>query len=148
MQALIVYDSQFGNTAQIARAVGEGIGAEARVVNVTEITAAELTAAELLIVGAPTHGGRPTPPVQEIIKAIPRHALKGHRASAFDTRISAKWVGIFGYAAGRIGKALLGKGADLIVNPEPFFVTQDKTPTLVEGELERAKTWGESLARQ
>jgi flavodoxin len=145
VQTLIIYDSQFGNTEKIARAIGEAIGEGVKVVHASQADPDEMTTADLQIIGAPTQGGRATPPVRDLLKAIKRQGLKDKRAAAFDTRISAKWVGLFGYAAGRIGKELLGKGATLVVPPEPFFVTSDKVPQLPEGELERAAAWAREV---
>jgi flavodoxin I len=146
MRTLIVYDSQFGNTEKIARAIGEAVGGEAEVVHANQADPTALAAADLVIVGAPTQGGRATPPVRDLLKRIKRQGLKNKPAAAFDTRISAKWVGLFGYAAGRIGKELMGKGATLVVAPEPFFVTSDKVPQLPEAELERAAAWARKVA--
>jgi len=148
MQTLIVYDSQFGNTEKIARAIGEAIGEETKVVHANDADPAVMATVDLLIIGAPTQGGRDTPPVRDLLKKIKRQALKDIRAASFDTRISAKWVGVFGYAAGRIGKELIAKGATLVVPPEPFFVTSDKVPTLPPEELERAVAWARAVVKQ
>ena len=61
--------------------------------------------------------------------------------ATFDTRISAKWVGIFGYAAAKIARNLKKKGGNLILNPEPFYVNGTEGP-LKDGELERAAGLG------
>ena len=66
--------------------------------------------------------------------------------ASFDTRISAKWVGIFGYAAGRIGKDLKKKGGNLILPPEPFYVKATRGP-LKDGELERAANWAKNVLK-
>jgi len=55
MKALVVYDSVHGNTAQVARAIGEAIDAE--VLHVGDANPASLEELDLLIVGSPTHGG-------------------------------------------------------------------------------------------
>ena len=66
--------------------------------------------------------------------------------ASFDTRFSTKWVSIFGYAAGRIGKNLKKKGGNLIINPEPFFVESTEGP-LKEGELDRAASWAKEVIK-
>lgn len=147
MRTLIVYDSQFGNTERVARAIGEAIGGDVKVVHASQADAESMAAVDLLIIGAPTQGGRATKPVQNLLKQLHRHGLKDVRAAAFDTRISAKWVGVFGYAAGRIGKALIARGASLVVPPEPFFVTSDKVPTLPEPEIARAAAWAREVVK-
>ena len=115
MKALVVYDSVYGNTEKIAESIGGAITGDTKVLRAGEVTLSELESVDLLIVGAPTQGGRATPPVQDFLKKIPKSVIQGNNVAAFDTRISAKWVGIFGYAAGKIGKNLKEKGANLVV---------------------------------
>jgi flavodoxin len=146
MKILVVYDSVYGNTEQIARAIGGAITGDVRVLRADDASPADLAAVDLLVVGAPTQGGRPTLPVQAFLKKISGPDIQGRDIAAFDTRITAKWVGIFGYAAGKIGRNLKSKGGNLIVPPEPFFVRGTRGP-LKEGELERAAGWAEGLVK-
>jgi len=53
MNAVIVYESLWGNTAAVARAVAEGMGPGARALTTDEATPAVVAAAETLVVGAP-----------------------------------------------------------------------------------------------
>lgn len=57
MKALVVYESMFGNTEQIARAVAEGLGesVDVQVVEVAEAAADPDPDVALLVAGAPTH---------------------------------------------------------------------------------------------
>ncbi len=142
MKILIVYDSTYGNTEEIARAIGEAITGEVKVLRVGEADPSETF--DLLIVGSPTHGGRPTQAIQDFTKRVP--ALNGAPVAAFDTRLSTRLVKIFGYAAGRIGKTLEKKGGTLVKPPEAFFVKGTKGP-LREGELERAASWAGEIAK-
>jgi len=144
MKALIVYDSVYGNTEKIARAIAEAItpSGEVKVLRAGEANPSELESIDLLIVGSPTHGGRPTPAIQNLINKIPE--LQGIKVAAFDTRIPTKLVRVFGYAAGRIANNLKKKGSTLIASPEGFFVTGGQGP-LKEGELERAAAWAKGI---
>lgn len=144
MNTLVIYDSVYGNTEKIAQAIGSGIGGDVKVLRTGDVSIAELESVDLLIVGAPTHGGRPSPTMKKFLDKISRDAVNGKNIAAFDTRISAKWVGIFGYAAGRIGKNLMKKGGQLILNPRGFFVEGTEGP-LKEGEVERATEWAKEL---
>ena len=146
MKALIVYDSVYGNTEKIAKAIAEAItpSNEVKVLRVGDANPSELASVNLLIVGSPTHAGRPVPAVQDFLKKIPELSLKGISVAAFDTRISKKIVGVFGYAAGRIAGNLKKKGGTLIASPEGFFVTGGQGP-LKEGELERAAGWAKGI---
>jgi flavodoxin len=144
MKALIVYDSVYGNTEKIARAIAEAItpSGEVKVLRASEASPSELASIELLIVGSPTHGGRPTPSVHNFLNKVPK--LHGINVAAFDTRITTKFVKVFGYAAGRIANNLKKKGGILIASPEGFFVTGGQGP-LKEGELERAAGWAKGI---
>lgn len=142
MKALVIYDTLFGNTEQIAQTIGSALSPlkEVEVVRVSKLNPKQLTGLKLLIVGSPTHGGRPTPEIQNFLNNLPGSALKGINVSAFDTRLTTRLVAIFGYAAGRIAESLKRKGGTLIASPEGFFVKGKKGP-LKDGELERAASW-------
>ena len=144
MKSLIVYDSIYGNTEKIARAVADAIApsGEVKVVQAGEANPPELESTDLLIVGSPTHGGRPTPPVQDFLNKVPK--LQGINVAAFDTRSQSKFARVFGNAAGRIARNLEKKGGTLVASPEGFFVTGSKGP-LKEGELERAAGWAKGM---
>ena len=146
MKALIVYDSVYGNTEEIARAIAGAITPSdgVKVLRAGEANPSELESIDLLIVGSPTQGGRPTPAIQDFLNKVPEPAIKGVNVAAFDTRFSTKLVGIFGYAAGKIADNLKGKGGTLVASPEGFFVKGKEGP-LKEGELERAAGWARGI---
>jgi len=157
MKALIIYDSFFGNTEQVARAVGRGLGApeSVRVVRVGGVTAEALRGASVVVVGSPTRGFRPSGAIHKFLKGLPAGALSGAQVAAFDTRISTTDVNnrllntlvrMLGFAAEPIGKKLAQKGGQTASAPEGFFVKGTEGP-LKEGELERATTWGTSIAK-
>lgn len=56
MKAIVVYESLWGNTAAVARAIAEGIGSEARALTTDEATPDELAGADLIVVGSPLLG--------------------------------------------------------------------------------------------
>jgi flavodoxin len=152
MSILIIYNSTYGNTEKIARAIGSGISGEVKVLRANEAKISDLESVNLLIIGSPTQGGRPTPAVQQFFNNIPTDGLKNIKVAAFDTRFSEKDSNLalrlvmktVGYAAGKIAKILEGKGGKLAVPPEGFIVSGKKGP-LKEGELERAMVWAKSL---
>ena len=146
MKTLIVYDSVHGNTEKIAQAIGDAITGEVEVLRVGEVNSSGLKTFDLLIVGAPTHGGKPTQPIRDWLNKVPTPAFEGANVAAFDTRIPAKWVRIFGYAAPRIAGSLRKKGGTLIASPEGFFVEGTEGP-LTEGELERAAGWAKEIVK-
>jgi flavodoxin I len=143
MKTLIVFDSIHGNTAKIAAAVGEVIGEDVHVVPVSTVTFADLKSVDLFIIGSPTHGGRPTQSVQGFLKGlqVPDGEM---RAAVFDTRMPAKWVRIFGYAAQRMAGTLRAKGWVVVEPVEGFFVKGREGP-LQDGELQRAAAWAKAI---
>ena len=146
MKTLVVYDSLYGNTEQIAKAIGDAVGGEVTVSSVGEAKPSELSTSELLFVGSPTHGGRASPAMREFLDKVQALALEGTNVAAFDTRLSTRWVGIFGFAAGRIAKSLEKRGGTLVLSPEAFYVKGTKGP-LKEGELERAAAWAKEIVQ-
>lgn len=157
MKTLIVYDSVFGNTEQIALAIGNSLGSGESVValRVSEIKPEHLTGLGLLIVGSPTRAFKPTKAIVNFLNKIPSNGLKGVKVSAFDTRISITDVNsrllnilvrLFGYAANPIADKLVKKGGDLIIPPEGFFVKDSEGP-LKDGELERAADWAKLVIK-
>jgi flavodoxin len=155
MQALVVYDSVYGNTERVAHAIGNVLAArnEIRVRRVGDVNSADLANLNLLIVGSPTQQFRATPAIKKFIGGIRKGELKDVPVAAFDTRLGMEdmpsrilppFVKIFGYAAKPIADSLVNKGGKLVTPPEGFLVKGMEGP-LKEGELERAATWAERL---
>jgi len=145
MKVLIVYDSMYGNTETLAKAMATAIGGDVALSRPGEVDIAALAGLDLLVVGAPVHGGRPMPSVQAFLDRLP--ALQSMRVAVFDTRLTSRFVKMFGYAADRAAEALKAKGGVLVGAPEGFLVKGKKGP-LKEGELERAAGWARSLLGQ
>jgi flavodoxin len=155
MGTLVIYDSLHGNTERIARAIAAAAGAvgTVEVRSVGHVTGADLAEATLVIVGAPTHRFRPSPPLATFLTTLTPTSLRGAAVAAFDTRFDPlavdngilrffmRLVGRNAYAATHIAKALVAAGGSLAAPPEGFIVTGLEGP-LREGELERATAWG------
>ncbi len=145
MKTLVVYDSKYGNTEIIARAIAGAIPGDTTLLHVSEVQADELGGFELLIVGGPTHGGGASESAKEVLESIPASALVGVNVAAFDTRLTWWWIRPFGFAAPKIAKSLQKKGGTLIVAAEGFSVTGGEGP-LADGEVERAAVWAKEIA--
>jgi flavodoxin len=153
VQILVVYDSVFGNTEMIARSMAAALGAA--VVPVGQANAEQIRGIDLLVVGSPTRGFRPTEGMVRFLNTLAKGSLKGIQAAAFDTRIVLETIDSSalrfmvdrgGYAAPWIARSLAKKGAGLAVPPEGFYVTGEQGP-LKEGELERAASWAENITK-
>lgn len=146
MKTLVIFESAYGNTEEIARSIGGAITGDAKVLRANEVSPSDLEGLNLLIVGSPTQAGRPLSAVQDFLKNVDESVIKGTKVAAFDTRFSTRMVKVFGYAAGKIAESLKRKGGNLIAPPEPFFVKGAKGP-LKEGELERAAGWAREITK-
>jgi flavodoxin len=151
-KAIVVYDTVYGNTEGVAQAIGKGIDG-AKVVKVSEISPADVSDIELLVVGAPTQKFRATTRIIDFIKLLPNETTSKLKVAAFDTRMDLKAIKskVFrfivkkgGFAAKPIDRLLRRKGAKSIADPEGFKVSGHEGP-LKEGELERATEWGKKL---
>ena len=158
MKAMVVYDSQYGNTKEVAQAIGEGLGSlgEVQTLHVSGVKPEQLAGLSLLVVGCPTQKFTATGATTSFLKSISKDGLREVKVAAFDTRfpqskideigILAFLVRLFGYAAEPIAGRLQKKGGVLAVPPEGFYVHDTEGP-LLEGELERAAEWaGQMIA--
>jgi flavodoxin len=144
MRTWIVYDSLWGNTEKVARAIADALEGEVEVRRAADLDPSVVESGELLIIGSPTHGGGPTEAIQSLLGQLEGTLPAGTPVAVFDTRLATRLVAIFGYAAPRIARTLEGVGATLVVPPEGFVVKGKEGP-LREGELERAAGWAQEI---
>lgn len=160
MTSLVVFESLWGNTASVARAIAEGLGPGAVALSTADAAPDMVADAGLLVAGAPVFAfhlssdqlreqirdhpdrGAPEPDLshpslQSWLDALPEGSIP---CAAFDTQVR----GPFGKGAPTIARALQAKGYRLIAPPEGFIVKGKQGP-LRAGELDRARAWGEHL---
>ncbi len=162
MKIIVVYESLWGNTAAIARAIAAGIGPEAQALSTAEATAEALAGVDLIVAGAPVLAfSLPSDKIRESIRVDPRHASTSPdfshpsmrawlaalpagrgRSAAFETRI---WWSPGG-ATGAIVRGLERAGYRSAGKAQRFIVKGTYGP-LRDGELERARLWGVELAK-
>jgi flavodoxin len=169
MRALIVYESMYGNTRQVAEQIGAAMQprCEVSVVAVSEATDEMVDEADVLIVGGPTHmhglsnrrsremakamadrhdSGLTVEPdatpfgLREWFKVLRRH--NGKVAATFDTR--AKGPALLTGRASRAIARHLHRHGFRIAATRSFVI--GKHNRLAAGELARARTWGTSIA--
>ena len=162
MKAVVVYESLWGNTAAVARAIAEGIGPEAQALRTDEAAGAVVADADLVVAGAPvlgfslptekmrdgirTNPGQPpTPPdlshpsMRAWLDALPR-GEGGCAALESRLRLSP------GGATGKIDEGLERAGYRRVAKAKRFVV-KGKYGPLRDGELEKARRWGAELAK-
>lgn len=140
MKTLVIYDSMFGNTEIIAKAIADVC--DAKLVKACDFSTEDIKGIDLLIIGSPTQAGNPTVLVQKALAKLV--SLDDLKIAAFDTRMSMKWVKIFGFASNKIIKKLQKIGCVVAVSPEGFLVNGKEGP-LADGELVRAKQWAQTI---
>ena len=147
MNALVIYHSQFGNTRQVAQAIGEifqGAGT-ARALSVDQLVAEELQGVDLVVMGSPTHKMNLPQAVRPVFEKLPRRTLRGVPVAAFDTSYKMSAFLARFTAAKRLDKNLRKLGGKRLVPPETFHVEDNHEGPLYDGELERAQAWAETI---
>ncbi len=146
MKTLITYDSVYGNTETIARAISDAIPGEVQVLRVGQVSAGDWETVDLLVIGSPTHGAMPTEAIKGLLARIGPPAREGAQATTFDTRLTwrilERWGG---FAAPKIADALQDKGWTIVGEPAGFFVRGLKKGPLKRGEIERAADWARQI---
>lgn len=148
MNVLVIYDSTFGNTEQVARAIADALGKQdsVRLIRAGKASPSDFEGIDLLVLGCPTQRHKPTPAIQAFLESIPPRALQGLPAAAFDTRYGKpRWL--TGSAARAIAKGLRKGGASLLLSAESFFVVAREGP-LQNEELQRAGDWAREILRR
>jgi hypothetical protein len=165
-RALVVFESMFGNTEQVAHAVAESLEAGGVTTHVVEVTAAPTAlppSVDLLVLGAPTHAfslSRPKTRIEAVrqgadLSKAPiglREWLEDAHPSGdrpvhvavYDTRASK--VRRLPAAAGPSAARLARRRKFTRVDRPISFLVDDIQGPLVEGEIERAAAWGRALA--
>ena len=146
MKALVVYDTKWGHTEQIAKAIAAGLGKGAKTARVGDPEANLLGGIDLLVIGSPVIGGRPTKLLQEMLKEMKPEPSTKMKIATFDTRMTMKFAQKFGFAAVRMADQLKELGFTIKAEPEGFIVKGQKGP-LEDGELERAEKWGKTISK-
>lgn len=148
MNALVVYESQFGNTEKIALAIAGALRAfgQSRAVRFDPTHPIGLQDVDLLIVGGPTQSYGVTSGIRSFLEKVPLTQLRQLSVACFDTRLrQSRWL--TGSATGAMAKILHKMGVALCVPAESFLVSGKEGP-LLDGELDRAIAWASALPAQ
>ena len=146
-KALIVYDSVYGNTEKLARALAVGLesgGVNVDVVKVDAVKLDELSEVDLLCVGSPVHAWNVSKPVKEFLERLKRvEGLSGKKAFAFDTKMKSR---LAGSAGGKIERKLKDLGLT-IAKPSESAIVKGKEGPLEESAEGTFKQIGAELAK-
>jgi flavorubredoxin len=143
---LVVYDSVYGNTERLAKALAAGLengGVEVKIVKVDLVKSDELGNVDLLCVGSPTQAWNASKPIQEFLERLKTEGLTGKKAFAFDTKMKSR---LAGDAGGKIERKLKDAGLNIAKHSESAIVIGREGP-LEENAEERFKQIGVELAK-
>lgn len=147
MNALVLYESKFGNTEKVAEAIAialqESLPTRLAAVGDIEDCAEALRALDVLVVGGPTHRHGISPILRETLACLDGRALDGIRVATFDTRLHGPRLAT-GSAAVRLARLLRHHGAWIVVPPASFLVEGGEGP-LDPGELAHARAWAHEV---
>jgi hypothetical protein len=170
MKAIVVYESYWGNTASVARAIAEGLGPGAQALSTAGAVGEAIAGVDLIVAGSPIIAfslpsektrndmlakpdrKAPSPPdlshpsIRTWLVALPQAGASGGGAvvcaAAFETGFKLSPGG----SAGKILKMLGEKGYRTVAKKQRFLVKSSYGP-MKDGELDRARAWGAELAK-
>lgn len=141
MKTLVIYDTNYGNTKKIAKAVASKLGKDTKTVSVTNLKKKDLKGIDVLVAGSPVIASSPTEKMSRFLASLKDNELKGIKAASFDTRMK---LFFFTDAAKKISKELARAGAVTIAKPQDFYVQKAEGP-LRDGEMEKAAVWAADI---
>ena len=146
-KAIVVYDSNYGNTEKIAKALAEGMeeqGVEVDCIKVDEVDVKQLPKYDLLAIGGPTHAFGISKPMKAFLEKLRGVDVRSKKAFAFDTRFKSRWAGSAGKG---IESKLKGRRTGMsIVKPHSSAIVTGSKGPLEEGAEETFKQIGAEVA--
>jgi flavodoxin len=145
MNTLVIYDSLYGNTREIAEIIASVFSryGQNRIVAASEVSDHDFAGINLVAFGGPTQKHGLSPIIETLLDRTQPERLSGITAVSFDTRMHFNsWLS--GSAADRIAKRLRRYGVALLLPPESFFVKGAEGP-LEQGEQVRAAAWARTI---
>jgi flavorubredoxin len=88
-RAIVIYDTKFGNTEKIARALARGMekqGTKVDCVKADEVNVYKLVEYDFLAIGGPTHRRNVSESMKAFLEKLKNVNSRGKKAFAFDTR--------------------------------------------------------------
>ncbi len=136
MKHVIIYDSNYGNTKQVADHMAASLG-NTTSVHVDEAGGMDWKDTELLIAGSPVNAWSPTAKMKKFLNGLDPERLKGVWVAAFDTRMKTL---LSGNAAKKMARSLEQSGGHLIAPPIGFYVEKTEGP-LMKDQMEKVDQW-------
>ncbi|MEM3039076.1 MAG: flavodoxin domain-containing protein [Thermoplasmata archaeon] len=153
MKGLILFESFYGNTKEVAQVIAAQLIAGGHQVTLVDLRETPKPSLEVdfLLVGSPTRFGKPTRRARKIVKKLDRAHWQNRPIGVFDTHIpikpedsekTRKWIEPG--AAGWLKQMLENAGLKISKEPLRCKVKDMKGP-LLDGELDRAKRYAQEF---
>lgn len=143
MKTLVLFDSNYGNTKTIAYEIAKTFTGDTKVVSADDFKVVDAQNLDLLIVGCPIIGWRPT---EKIIEAFHKIKLESNnfKFATFDTRVK---LFFHGDAKDQMSKMISQIGGTEIINSHAFYVKGKEGPIL-DGEIASANKWATEILQK
>ena len=149
MKSIVVYESFYGNTKNVAEIIALNID-DCVAIHVDDLDKTQIKEDDLVIVGSPTRAFKSSKKINTFIKKLPQ---KIALVAVFDTRMhitdeTPKFLRVlekkFGYATDTMIKIIKKHNLNLYSVPGEFFVDGTEGP-LSENETEKIQAWALQL---
>jgi len=148
-KAVVIYDSRFGNTEKIARALARGMEKQDVKVDcfkVDKVDVQKLVEYDFLAVGGPTHMLGMSEPMKEFLENLNTVDISGKKGFCFDTRNQSRFNRFdLNSAAKRIEKRMKKMKVKMI-KPRKSAIVEGREGPLEEGMEEMFEQIGVEIA--
>ena len=149
MRTVIVYDTKYGNTKQVAERIAEGLkeadGMETNLEYVKDVDTMRLSDYDAILIGAPVHMGAPSRTISKFIDNMAKLDLKEKRGAVFDTYLKTDYEKGVKPMESRINQKV--PGLKLVVPGLSVQVAGMSGP-ITEGELPKCTEFGKRIGRE
>jgi len=149
VRAIVVYDTKYGNTKLVAEKIMEGIGEvegiETAISDVKEADPKKAADYDAIVIGSPTHFGRPVRGINKFIDKLGKLDLKAKLVAVFDTYLGED----FEKSVKKMEKRISEKVPRLKLLTSGLSIRVDgmKGP-VTDGEFPKCKDFGKKIATQ
>lgn len=146
-KVIVVYESKYGNTRIAAEEIIAGMkevpGVAAELYQPKDFDLGSIADYDAVIIGTPTHIGRPTFGIRRFIGRLGKLKLEGKKVAVFDLRGGPDP----GQAVRRMEKQLAEKAPGLkLIAPGISVLVSDMKGPIAGDELPRCREFGKKLA--
>lgn len=150
IEALVIFDTKFGNTRKMAVDLARGMkknGANVDCLEVREVDVNKLNKYDFLAVGGPTHMLSISGKMKEFLEKLKTVDIEGKKGFCFDTRVKSRFNTFdLNGAAKRIEKKLKKMKVEMI-KPHKSAIVEGREGPLEEGTEEKFEKIGAELAK-